>query len=224
MLERLALNARSRNSLLVLLSTAAGCVDAIAFINAGVFPANMTGNTVVLAINLLVNGSAALLSALALLGFCLGAAAGAWLVHSREHAWSGRVTLAILAGALLVVAASAAIAFSGTRFEIPIILVTSAAMGIQSAAVQQLGIAGVSTVFMTGTLTTAVSRAVGALIERPAADPGRWLPALTWLGYFAGAFIGGLHHALHTPLPFVIPAALLLGVALFASLRSQAAR
>ena len=222
MLESTALNAipaPARNLFLVLLSAAAGCVDAIAFIHVGVFPANMTGNSVVLATNLLHPASgAAILSALALLGFCAGAAASARMVRSAEHAWSHRTNIALLGAAALVLGAAAAIPFTGDRYMALIILATASAMGIQSAAVQQLGIAGVATVFMTGTLTTAVSRFVGGVQERMAGrlplEKSPWLPALTWSAYFLGAFLGGLHRILHTPLPFALPGILILGVAL----------
>lgn len=221
MLESPSLNPALRNLLLVLLSLAAGCIDAIAFINTGVFPANMTGNTVVLAINLLrPDSTLAIFSALALAGFCGGAALGAWTVHAAGRAWSRRTTTAILAAAVLVLAATLAIAGTGERFLIPVILATSVAMGIQSAAVQQLGIAGVATVFMTGTLTAAVSRAVGAAIDRDTSHEAR-LPALTWAGYFTGAFAGGLHHSLGTWIPFAVPTLVLLAVAA-ASLRTAA--
>jgi uncharacterized membrane protein YoaK (UPF0700 family) len=208
---------RLRNLLLLLLSAAAGCTDAIAFIHAGVFPANMTGNTVVLAINLFSGSSAALLSALALVGFCGGAVAGAWLVHSTDRAWSRRTNTAILCGATLVGAATAAIFLYGDRVVIPVVLATSAAMGLQSAAVQHLGLSGVATVFMTGTLTTAVSRFTGAALDRAPSSSGAALPALTWLGYFAGALVGGLHRTLHTDIPFALPTMLLLGVAILAA-------
>ena len=218
------MNDRTRNLLLILLSTAAGCVDAVAFLNAGVFPANMTGNSVVLATSLLhPSSSAAILSALALLGFCAGAAASAWMVHSTDHAWSPRINLALLAAALLVLGATAVVFFSGTELIVVAILATSAAMGMQSAAVQQLGIAGVATVFMTGTLTAAVSRFAGAARERhegrPVSAKSPWLPALTWLAYFTGAFLGSLHHVLHTSLPLALPGLLILVVTLVSGWR-----
>ena len=196
---------------LALLSLAAGCIDAIAFIRVGVFPANMTGNTVVLATSLFLPGSdAALLSALALLGFCLGVAGGAWFLRPAPRGWSRRTDFSILAGAVLVLAASLAIYFTGDRWMGFIILSTSAAMGLQSAAVQKLGVAGVATVFMTGTLTAAMSRVVGVALDHPTGESGRWLPAITWGSYFLGAFIGGLHRVLHTDWPLILPATLLL--------------
>lgn len=216
--------ARTSYWFLALLSLAAGCIDAIAFIRAGVFPANMTGNTVVLATNLFLPGTnAAWLSALALLAFCLGVAAGAGLLHAAPPGWSRRTDWTIFAGAVLVLAASLVIYFTQERWIIFIILSTSAAMGLQSAAVQKLGVAGVATVFMTGTLTAAVSRTVGAVLDHSASEAARWLPAITWGSYFAGAFLGGLHRLLSTDWPLVLPAAVLLGVAAVGLMRSAKA-
>lgn len=209
----------TQNSSLLLLSIAAGCVDAIAFVNAGVFPANMSGNSVVLAAGILhpATGAAAL-SALVLAGFCAGAAAGAWIVHSPDHAWSRRISLALLFSGVLVLGCALAILLAPGHFLSMIIVAVSAAMGMQSAAVQQLGIAGVATVFVTGTLTTAITRFVGlareTVMKEPLAEKDPWLPAFSWLSYFAGAFIGGLQLVLHTAVPVVLPGALLVAVAL----------
>jgi uncharacterized membrane protein YoaK (UPF0700 family) len=203
---------KARNSLLLLLSLAAGCVDAIAFINTGVFPANMTGNSVVLGSTLLQPSLAVTgLSALALLGFCLGAAVGVRLVHSREPGWSPRVNAALVIAGLLVLAVALAVLWTGEQFLFAVILVTAAAMGMQSAAVQQIGVAGVATVFVTGTLTTAISRLVGAAtFDRGREIESRWLPGLTWFCYFTGAVIGGIHRLLGLDFLFALPGLLLL--------------
>lgn len=221
------MNPRTRSLLLLALSLAAGCVDALAFINAGVFPANMTGNTVVLATSLLhPEAATTLLSLLALAGFCIGAAGSAWIVHSPEHDWSPQINRALLAAGILVAAATLLIVMFEDRLLPLTIILTSAAMGVQSAAVQQLGISGVATVFMTGTLTNAVSRFMAALRARiknqpePAVIP--WLPALTWSAYFAGAFIGSLHHFLRTDLPFAVPCALFLAAPLLSGRKFSA--
>jgi uncharacterized membrane protein YoaK (UPF0700 family) len=204
-----------RDILLLLLSLAAGCVDALAFLHTGTFPANMTGNSVVLGLALArANVTGAELSALALLGFTLGAAAGARLTIASDRAWSVRVTLSLaLAGALLL-GAAAAIGFGG---HFVVAMTTAAvAMGLQSAAVQRLGVAGVSTVVVTGTLTTAIMRLVARVngAARPTeAGAGSWLPAASWGAYFAGAIVGGLQSILHTPLPILLPGVILLGVA-----------
>ena len=44
-----------RDTALLLLSTAAGCVDAVGFLHVGVFPANMTGTTVIMALDIFHN-------------------------------------------------------------------------------------------------------------------------------------------------------------------------
>ncbi len=208
----------TRDLLLVLLSLAAGCVDALAFLHAGVFPANMTGNTVVLATSLLhPTMETTVLSLVALAGFCLGAAGSAWSVHSCTREWSAAIDRALVAAGLLVAVSTLLIVVFGSRFLPLTIALVSIAMGAQSAAVQQLGISGVATVFMTGTLTNAMGQLTGAIRARwegKAADDVRWLPLLTWAAYFTGAFVGSLQHFLHSNLPFLLPSALFLAVPL----------
>jgi uncharacterized membrane protein YoaK (UPF0700 family) len=197
---------------LLLLSLAAGCVDAIAFVGAGVFPANMTGNSVVLALALPHGGGA--LPALALASFCLGAAAGWRLVAAEHPGWTARVNVALLLAALLVLASAGVLAVSAGKFLPWLLGATAMAMGLQSAAVQQIGVPGVATVFVTGTLTTGIARLVttirrraGAALTPPAAP---WLPLLTWAAYFSGAVLGGLHHLVPGGIAFAFPGLLLL--------------
>ncbi len=203
-----------RNALLVLLSLAAGCVDAIGYLGLGqIFVANMTGNTVLLGLALgQANGQAALRALVALAGFVVGVAAGAAIVGPRRErsAWSPAVTAA-LALELVVLAAFAVVWYlaeaepSGSGVY-PLILLPSVAMGVQSAAVRQLGIPGVATTYITGTLTDltegAISRlrpAVSAAVadgDRPEqkmpSARGLLLPADVWLAYGAGAVIVGI--------------------------------
>ena len=65
-----------RNKLLLLLTCAAGYVDAVSYLQLGhVFTANMTGNTVLLGLSLIErNAPAAVRSGLAVGGFLAGAA------------------------------------------------------------------------------------------------------------------------------------------------------
>jgi uncharacterized membrane protein YoaK (UPF0700 family) len=208
----------TQNASLLLLSVAAGCVDAIAFVRSGIFPANMSGNSVVLAIGILhPETGAAALSALALAGFCLGAASGAWLVHAPDRDWSRRISGAILLAGLLVLACAATLLLAPDRFFSAVIIVVSAAMGLQSAAIQQLGIPGVATVFVTGTLTATIARLVGLARRMARGEPrtgaSPWLPASSWAGYFIGAIIGGMQVVSRSAIPVILPGVLLVAVA-----------
>src|ERR687894_366974 len=168
--------ARIRDAMLVLLSLAAGCVDAVGYLGLGqIFVANMTGNTV-------------------LLGLALGQAQG-------QAALRALVVLAAFAvGWFLVEADPAGLAVY------PLIALPSLAMGVQSAAVRRLGIPGVATTYITGTLTDLTEGAIARL--RPAvyaaaydddrseqtgpSARGLLLPADVWLAYGAGAVIVGI--------------------------------
>ena len=206
-----------RNSMLVMLSLAAGCVDAVGYLGLGqIFVANMTGNTVLLGLALgQAEARAALRAIVALVGFIVGVAVGAAILGPvRERsAWPPGVTAALALE--LVVLISFAIGWFFAESEpagltvYPLILLPAVAMGLQSAAVRRLGIPGVATTYITGTLTDltegAIARlrpAVSAAIpdgrgeerpeqRRPSAR-GLLLPADVWLAYGIGAVIVGI--------------------------------
>jgi uncharacterized membrane protein YoaK (UPF0700 family) len=203
-----------RDAMLVVLSLAAGCVDAVGYLGLGqIFVANMTGNTVLLGLALgQAKGQAALRAAVALAGFVVGVAVGAVIVGpGRERfAWSPAVTAALAFE--LVVLVAFAVGWLLTETEpaglavYPLIVLASLAMGVQSAAVRRLGIPGVATTYITGTLTDLTEGAIARL--RPAVSAavsdddsseqtkpsarGIVLPADVWLAYGAGAVTVGL--------------------------------
>jgi uncharacterized membrane protein YoaK (UPF0700 family) len=121
----------------------------------------MTGNTVLLGLALgQGHALAALRSILALVGFAAGVTTGALIVQrDRDQVdWPPGVTRALgVEGALL---AMFAVTWNltgperGDGLVYISILMTAVAMGIQSAAVQRLGIPGVMTTYITGTLTS----------------------------------------------------------------------
>jgi uncharacterized membrane protein YoaK (UPF0700 family) len=94
--------------LLLLLAATSGYVDAVSYLGLGnVFTANMTGNTVLLGLDLAqARGLAALRSAVALAGFVAGAALGSAIVeHERERGlWPARVTVACAIEGLVLLA------------------------------------------------------------------------------------------------------------------------
>jgi uncharacterized membrane protein YoaK (UPF0700 family) len=199
-----------RDTMLVMLSLAAGCVDAVGYLGLGqIFVANMTGNTVLLGLALgQAKGQAALRAMVALAGFVVGVAAGAAVVGpGRERsAWSPAVTAALALELVVLVAFAVgwflAEAEPAGLAVYPLIVLPSLAMGVQSAAVRRLGIPGVATTYITGTLTDLTEGAIARL--RPAVSDddrseqrmpsarGLVLPADVWLAYGAGAVIVGI--------------------------------
>ena len=99
MLEASSTSTTTRNRLLLALAFAAGYVDALSYLGLNrVLTANMTGNTVLLALSFAqLDGGAELRSSLALAGFLGGAAAGAWTVERDRAAdvWPRAVTRAL---------------------------------------------------------------------------------------------------------------------------------
>lgn len=206
-----------RNSLLVMLSLAAGCVDAVGYLGLGqIFVANMTGNTVLLGLALgQAEARAALRAGVALVGFIVGVAVGAAILGpGRDRpTWPPGVTAALALELVFLIAFAIGWFFAESKpaglSVYPLILLPAVAMGLQSAAVRRLGIPGVATTYITGTLTDltegAIARlrpAVSAAIldrheeesseqRRPSAR-GLLLPADVWLAYGIGAVIVGI--------------------------------
>lgn len=186
---------------LLLLTAIAASSDAISYIHLDVFPANMTGNTVLLAIGLGTgDGTDAAMSGLALAGFVFGAAASGWAhghtaLDRKFYAVSVGVEAALLAAVVGLWAANGAA--EGTAATYATIPLLSAAMGVQSATVRGLH-AGVSTTYITGTWT-AVSAYAGGFHRTAAArkdhSPHR-LQAAVLVCYFAVALLAAaINHA-----------------------------
>ncbi|SCF31106.1 Uncharacterized membrane protein YoaK, UPF0700 family [Micromonospora viridifaciens] len=139
------------------LSAAAASADVVSYLGLGrAFPANMTGNTVLLGLGVATGDLAAAgRSATALVAFLLGAGAVGAAVPVRG--WS-RGLLGVLAVEVLLLAALPAwwLALPGHPSGWPqhgLIALLGAAMGMQSAVTHRWGRAGVSTTYITGTWT-----------------------------------------------------------------------
>jgi uncharacterized membrane protein YoaK (UPF0700 family) len=210
--------------MLVSLSLAAGCVDAVGYFGLGqVFVANMTGNTVLLGLAIgQWEWGAALRAVTALAGFIGGVAAGATILdQDREDraAWPPIVTLALTLELLALVAV--AVGWSRAAPEptggatYVLICLSSLAMGIQSTAVRRLGVPGVATTYITGTLTNLTEEVIrrlrsaspGLHSQAPSSSSsarGLVLPADVWLAYGLGAVLAGAI-ALRWPPGAVLP-------------------
>lgn len=198
---------RREAPILLALALAAGSVDAITYLRIGVFPANMTGNTVLLAVAVARrNGAQAAHSATALGGFALGVALGVALMPRRGRAWphtAVRTLVVELAALVALTAYSIFHGIPGARYEL--ILLASAAMGAQSAAVRASDVTGVTTTYMTGTYMNAVARAVNRLRgASPSQVRPPSLPGAAWITYAVGALAGaGAEKAWHADSLFI---------------------
>jgi uncharacterized membrane protein YoaK (UPF0700 family) len=224
--------ATRRDRVLLALAFTAGCVDALSYLGLSrVFTANMTGNAVLLGLaigqtqELQVAHSSA-----AIVGFVLGVIVAARLVGPpRERVvWSPRITLALrVECAVLVVFALAwwlsLPSFAGHAL-MGLIVLSGVAMGIQSAVARRLAVPGVTTTYITGTITALVAELTavsGARGER------RRMTAVI-VALVAGAVTGGVVQAHAHPaaglVPAVVVATVLVAIACFGRATSGEAR
>ena len=197
---------RLRQSLVVSLAVVSGATDAIGLLAlGGAFTSVMTGNMVLLGVSIASReGSRALSSGLAILAFCAGAALGARLAgspRSGDRVWPRAVTI----GLAVELAFMAAYAVGwwvtggspGPGVQTVLLLCTAVGLGIQSSTVQRFGVSGMSTTYLTGTLTTVVMRlATGRGVREV------WHSIEILLGLIGGAAAGA---ALVLLVPLVAP-------------------
>jgi uncharacterized membrane protein YoaK (UPF0700 family) len=176
-----------------------------------VFTANMTGNTVLLGLSL-VQGDAEGTgrSLLALGGFLLGGGVGAWIAYRSPaaDAWPRGVTiaLAVEVGVLAALAADVAPSTAGR------IALASVAMGIQSVAARRLDVFGITTTFVTGTLTSLVSLIARHGVLPVASGHGKRLLAAVWAVYVVGAMAAGAATRLAPSIALLLPAVMVATV------------
>jgi uncharacterized membrane protein YoaK (UPF0700 family) len=192
-------------ALVLVLSLVAGYADAGVFVGfSNIFVANMTGNVVLLGLGLvgmlhhLPGKIGAGLPALAVVAFACGTAAAVFIAKrgNRERAY------VLWAEAMLAAAAVALKAYPPAA-----IALLSAAMGAQSAAAAEIGLAGISTTYITGTLVTGVLRSL-----RPRSGDDRRVARhdVASLGlYLGGAVLGaGAFLLWHVDALWAVPLAL----------------
>jgi uncharacterized membrane protein YoaK (UPF0700 family) len=207
---------RVKVATLITLTGIGGYVDAVSYLGLGrVFTAAMTGNTVLLALAVAERDWGAVLrSATALIGFVGGVALGQIVVGRFEARtrWPRAVGSGLAVELALLVVLAVAWYLTPPRpvtatLHLPIAM-SALAMGVQSATARRLGVAAVSTTYVTGTLTSLTSGTVewlrsgerrrSARAEHLVAQPnaavvhGPGLPSIAWGAYAAGALAGGL--------------------------------
>jgi len=208
--------ATRRDRMLLALTFAAGCVDALSYLGLGrVFTANMTGNAVLLGLaigqtqELQVAHTAA-----AIVGFVLGVLTGAKVVGPvRERVvWSHHVTLALRleCAVLFVFAIGWWLIGPGLHGVglISLILWSGLAMGIQSAIARRLAVPGVATTYVTGTITALVAELTS--VSGAAGDRRRMSAVIGAM--IAGAVAGGIAQTYVRPAAAFVPAVVVAAV------------
>jgi uncharacterized membrane protein YoaK (UPF0700 family) len=179
---------RPRQQILTLiaiaLTFASGAADVASFTRMGnVFTSVMTGNIVLWGLAV-ARGSLTLAghTAVAIGGYILGVAAGTWIAHGAKEAgsdpdesragvlpphviWVLLAELTLLAGFAVGWEVSRSSPTGWAQFSL--LATLAAAMGVQSSAVNDMGLTQVSTTYLTGTLTGLVSSLVSPGQDTP---------------------------------------------------------
>ena len=182
--------------LLLLLTVLSGLVDAVSFLRLGhVFVCNMTGNIVFLAFGIAgvpEFAASAPASLTALAAFMVGAFAAG---HIGWRAGRHRARFLAIALSIKLALGAAAFALSlvvpdslADVLHFTLIIVLSASMGVQNAAVRRLGVPDMTTTVLTMTLTGFLADSTLAGGTSP--HPTRRL--LVVLALFVGALTGTL--------------------------------
>ncbi len=185
---------------LVLLALASGGSDAISFLMLGrIFTSAMTGNTALLGIAVGEGRTSdALLGLAALAGFIVGAATAAAVSEYRGETDLARVLRPLFAFEALYLGCFALLwsfaghpAGGGPLFGL--IILSAAAMGIQSVIARKINAPGINTIVFTSTLVTIVTSVTGAVVRRlrPVVGFATRRQLGIFVAYAAGAIAAG---------------------------------
>ena len=203
----------------IALTFGSGAADVASFTRLGdVFTSVMTGNIVLWGLAV-ARGSLTLAShtAVAIAGYIAGVAAGTWIARGAKEASAGRegvlpshVTWVLLGELTLLAGFAVGWEVSGSSpagwAQFGLLATLAAAMGVQSSAVNDMGLTQVSTTYLTGTLTGLVSSLVS-----PGQDTPHGLRRFgVLIGLVAGASLCGLFVATAADAVPVLPLAALV--------------
>lgn len=203
-----------RNALVVVLAVTSGAADGLGFMALGsAFTSVMTGNMVLFGVaSARGDVSGMLLTLVAIGGFVAGAALGTRIAGTPtagDPVWPPAVSRAL--GVELALFTAVGIAWWAFGSDppasayLPLLGASAAALGLQSSAIQRFGVSGLSTTYLTGTLTTVVIRLTSGHGFRAVRHS-----AVILLGLVVGA---GAMAALIAVLPVLVPVLLVGTVA-----------
>lgn len=209
---------RRRHLLVLVLTFTSGATDATGFLAlGGAFTSVMTGNIVLLGLSAArADGQLAGHAAMAIACYVAGCALGARLAGppgEGHRLWPASVSRALsvefAAVTIYTLGWWATGSHPAAAPQLALLAINAVALGIQSSAVQRFGVAGLSTTYLTGTLTTLVVRLTSERNWREVADRGEQLLAL-----LSGAAAASLLVAHFRPLVPILPLACLVIVLL----------
>jgi uncharacterized membrane protein YoaK (UPF0700 family) len=207
-----------------LLTIGTAAIDVVSFTRLGsVFASVMTSNIVFL--GLAAARQSAMLAehaAVSFAGYVAGVAAASRLARlgrrsvqggpPGQQTWSAGIAAALVAETGVFVVFTIGWEVTGAKpaggTQLFLLTVATVAMGMQSAVVVAMGIAGVSTTYMTGTLTTLIEAVANP--DRHKRPDARQIIVL--LALVAGAGLSGLLLATVPSAVLVMPFAVLIGV------------
>jgi uncharacterized membrane protein YoaK (UPF0700 family) len=177
-----------REVLVVLLTAAAGATNVLSLTGLGGVPASiMTANLVLVGLSITRHeGALGWHAGAALAGFVVAVFLTSRLIRAQDKdaddakrsVWPRPVTVAVAAEAFPLIGVAVAWGLTAGRpagaTQLTLCAAAAFAMGMQSAAVRALGVAGLSSTFFTGTLTETVRDLNGL-------GPLRWSPASSGL-------------------------------------------
>jgi uncharacterized membrane protein YoaK (UPF0700 family) len=190
------MHSRTRQQILTLIAIAltfgSGATDVASFTRlGGVFTSVMTGNIVFAGLAVAQQSlSLASHTAVSIAGYIVGVAGGTWIAHGfktadppkastakpaddegRASVLPAHVNWTLFAELILLAGLTVGWEITGARpagwAQYCLLAVTAAAMGMQAAAVKEMGLTDVSTTFLTGTLTALVSSLVSPGQDTP---------------------------------------------------------
>ena len=240
----------TRRRVTVLLFTwAAGSVDAITYLRAHVFTANMTGNSVLLALAVSQREGAATARALiALAAFVIGVLLGAIVAGEggdRVKTFTAVRREVFFEAGVLVLFAIVCVHPPTTSIHsagVLVIFTSGIAMGMQSAAVKRLSLPGVATTYITGTITslfsgmvhhwmTRKSRAARQAAEAVSGHPPQpsmrhsvALQAQVYLSYTLAALACGILHNYWPSVVAISPVLAIAGIGVYMVFAKPATR
>jgi len=188
-----------RDALVVLLTAAAGATNVLSLTGLGGVPASiMTANLVLVGLSITHHeGALGWHAGAALAGFVVAVFLTSRLTRAQDKdaddakrsVWPRPVTVAVAAEAIPLIGVAVGWGLTAGRptgaTQLTLCAAAAFAMGMQSAAVRALGVAGLSSTFFTGTLTETVRDLIGP-------GPLRWSPASSGLvALVAGAAAQG---------------------------------